>query len=283
MFSDRFIFLSPNVNVMAMGPWAIIIAASASFLGVAVAVAGVNKAVNTRSARTRIVWLSWSSISFGLVGSMGPTCLALVGFEVDGSRVRFDPVWLTAAAVVSVVGSALAFAALAPGTRRSQHISNSPRWGQLSLSVSLLAATLIGVHLLIVQSIQVQGKVYMLIPATALALVLAIVAAFATILAAQLLDTRSRRLLASVGITVALASIYFCGILGIDVVVNPAASVPEGFEMFAIALPGYAVLVLLMALPITSLLMAPDRVSAELEAEADELANESAHLEKVGS
>lgn len=283
MFSDRLVFLSQYLNPLSMGVWVVLIAASAAFLGVAVAVAGLNKALNTQSSQTRAIWLGWASISFGIAGIFGPYCLALVGVEVIGSRVRYDPMWLALAGVVAVVGSAIAFVILAPRRLRNQHISKEPQWGRLGISIVILTATIIGSHVIVVNSIEVQGSVYMLIPMAVLATILAVIVAVSVVLSAQYFDGRARRLLATLGITAVLTGMYYCAIFGLDVIVNPAVDVPEGLEMFAVALPGYVLLVLLMMLPITSLLMAPDRISAELEAEADVLAAESAQLERAAN
>ncbi|QNG20761.1 hypothetical protein G4H71_10020 [Rhodococcus triatomae] len=283
MFSDQFTFFSAHIDYFTMGVWVVALAAGTSLLGAAVAVAGVNKAANTLSGRTRVTWLAWSAVSFGGVAAWLPYCVALVGLEVDGSRIRFDLVWLLAAAAIAVIGSGLAFVVIAPTRTRHQKPSTSPQWGRLIPSALLLFVTLGAMHVAVVSSIRIQGEIVFLVPMTVVAAVLAAVVAVGTVTAASFLDTRGRRLYASVGIAVGLAGVYYFGIFGIDAEVDPAVAVPEGVEMFGIALPVFVLSVLVMTIPITALLMAPDRVSAELESEADQLAAESRQLEKAGA
>ncbi|EOM75695.1 hypothetical protein DW322_04785 [Rhodococcus rhodnii] len=265
--------MNADIQQFSMGTWVAILAAATSFVGVFVAIASTRTAGAARGDRARTGWVGWAAFAFAVLGAWVPQLLVAAGLglssgDVDVStRIRFDLTWLVISLVVVFVLSAAAFFVLA-SPRRSWQATGA-------LAAALLWVGLVGGNLAFVRSLVLQGThsldpLYVGVSA-AVALVVA-VGVVATVLR---LGTRTLRLVASLPIAALVVVIYWAGFEGVSVSPDPQFAPPSGVEIFSALLPAFLLGMLVVTIPIAALLMAPDRVSAALEREADLLAEES--------
>lgn len=82
-------------------------------------------------------------------------------------------------------------------------------------------------------------------------------------------DSRWMRIGGSIFAGAAVIGVHFLAMAAVQVTVDPATAAPSGVEVFAVLFPVFVLGMLILTVPIMALLMAPDRVAAALEAEAE--------------
>jgi NO-binding membrane sensor protein with MHYT domain len=153
---------------------------------------------------------------------------------------------------------------------------------RLAAAAVILGVGLAGMHVAIVSSLVIQGSVSFDPILTGAAAVIGLVIGAAIMWSISILDSRALRLVAALVVAAALVAMHYTGVFGLSVTVDPEAPRPDGLEVFSILFPVFVLGMLVVTIPITALLMAPDRVAAELELEADMLAAESLAAESRG-
>ncbi|NLU84652.1 MHYT domain-containing protein [Rhodococcus sp. HNM0569] len=271
--------MSVGIEQFGMGYWVAALAAVTSFIGVFVGVASSRMASVTRAPRLRVTWMFWSALSFGLVGAWLPHFIAMAGFGVDGSRVRFDLVWVLLSLIVPVVGSGAAIVVLTPTPTRHSRSSGGVDIARAVPAILLVWLGLVGMHAALVHAARIQGSLDYTVPFTAAALVLALAISAGIVFTALLMERRIGRMAAALVLAVAITAMHYLGFAGLEATLDDTLPVPDGTEVFSVMFPAFVLAMLVSTVPITALLMAPDRVSARLDREADRLADEANDLE----
>ncbi|MFC0446610.1 MHYT domain-containing protein [Rhodococcus jostii] len=274
--------MSDDLQHFSMGTWIVALAAVTAFIGVFVGIASARKAVTAPNPRQRYLWLAWGALSIGGIGAWLPHYIAMVGFEVYGSVVRYDVLWIVISFVVPVAAAAVALLIISPPPTKHRMPSSTVEMGRLAGGAVLLGVGFAGMHLAIVSSLEIQGSVGFDPLFTAAAAVIGLLVGAGIMWSISALESRTLRLIASVVVAVGLVAMHYTGVFGLSVTVDPTMARPDGLEVFSILFPVFVLGMLVVTIPITALLMAPDRVAAELELEADMLAAESLAAESRG-
>ncbi|RZL71333.1 MAG: hypothetical protein EOP32_40205 [Rhodococcus sp. (in: high G+C Gram-positive bacteria)] len=274
--------MSDDLQHFSMGTWIVGLAAVTAFIGVFVGIASARKAVTAPNPRQRYLWLAWGALSIGGIGAWLPHYIAMVGFEVYGSVVRYDVLWIVISFVVPVAAAAVALLIISPPPTKHRMPSSTVEMGRLAGGAVLLGVGFAGMHLAIVSSLEIQGSVDFDPLFTAAAAVIGLLVGAGIMWSISTLESRALRLIASVVVAVGLVAMHYTGVFGLSVTVDPTVARPDGLEVFSILFPVFVLGMLVVTIPITALLMAPDRVAAELELEADMLAAESLAAESRG-
>ncbi|MFZ2176965.1 MAG: MHYT domain-containing protein [Rhodococcus sp. (in: high G+C Gram-positive bacteria)] len=267
--------MSHDIQHFSMGMWVVALAVVTAFIGISVGTASARKITSAPSPRQRLLWLSWAALSIAGIGAWLPHYIAMVGLEVAGSTVRYDAFWIAISFAVPAFTTVLALLIVNPPPTRHRKPSNSMELGRLVPGAILLGAGFAGMHLAIVSSLQIQGSVGFGVPLTAAAVVIGFVVAAGIMWSISALRSRAPRMAAAVATAVALVAMHYVGVFGLTVTVDPEAARSDGLEVFSILFPVFVLGMFVVTVPITALLMAPDRIAAELESEADTLAEES--------
>ncbi|MEV0946991.1 MHYT domain-containing protein [Rhodococcus sp. NPDC049939] len=267
--------MSDGFQQFSMGTWVIGLAMVMAFIGVFVGVASARKAETAQTSRQRTMWLAWGALSIGGIGAWLPHYIAMVGFEVYSSMVRYDILWIVISLVVPVAAAAGALLIVSPPSTKHRRSNASVEIGRLAAGAALLGVGLVGMHLSIVYSIGIQGSVDFGPALTVAAGLIGFLVGAGVIWSVTSLHSRAVRLAAAMAVAVAVVAMHYTGMVGLSVTVDPTAARPGGLEVFSILFPVFVLAMLLITIPITALLMAPDRVAAEFELEADMLAAES--------
>ena len=274
--------MSDELQHFSMGTWIVALAAVTSFIGVFVGIASARKAMTAPNPRQRYLWLAWGALSIGGFGAWLPHYIAMVGFEVYGSVVRYDVVWIAISFVVPVAAAAVALLIISPPPTKHRRPSTSVEISRLAGGAVLLGIGFTGMDLAIVASLEIQGAVNSDIVLTTASAAIGFVVGAGIMWSISALESRTLRLVASVVVAVGLVAMHYTGVFGLSAAVDQSVARPDGLEVFSILFPVFVLGMLVVTIPITALLMAPDRVAAELELEADMLAAESLAAETQG-
>ncbi|WP_406266345.1 hypothetical protein OH799_20075 [Nocardia sp. NBC_00881] len=238
---------SPAVDQFAMGYWLVVLSLGISLLGALVGLACVAHAA--RSAQFRLVWLASAAVSLGGVGVWLATSVAMLGLKVPGSAIRYDSGRLVAAMVVSIV---TVFATLLIIGRSLRLPLLFPGGLVLGLGIGLT-------HYLGIGSIEIQGSVGVTMWLATISAVIAVITATATLWSFQALRLPLARTVTLLLFGVGVAATYYTALAALHFDVDRSANVPSGVELFDFVFPMFVIGLLALAVPISAVLIAPDR------------------------
>lgn len=262
-----------------MGTWVLVLAVATSFAGIFVGVASARKSVTVHGSRHRASWLAWGALSIGGIGLWLPQIIGLVGLDIEDSAIRYDLLWVAVSSLVAIASGFAALYAVSPPPNRHRAPTRSVELGRLLMGAGILTVGTTAMNLAIASAVQVQGEIEYDFAMIGASVVVTVIATGLVLWTVQAGDSRGLRLLAAVGGGLALVAAHYIAVYSLGVSVDPAGTPPQGVEVFSILFPVFVVGLLILTIPITALLMAPDRVAAELDLEADTLAAESADHE----
>ncbi|MFE7743180.1 MHYT domain-containing protein [Nocardia sp. NPDC057455] len=236
-----------SVDQFALGYWLIALSLGISVLGAVVGFACIVH--GARSVQFRLVWLVSAAISLGGVGAWLATSVAMLGLKVPNSAMRYDPGRLIAALVVSI---AAVFAALLI-------IGRTPRL-TLLLPGGLVLGLGIGVtHYLGIGSLEIQGSVGVTTWLAAVSAVIGVIAATATLWLFQTMRFPLARAATVLLFGVGVSATYYTALAALHFDVDRTAKVPDGVELFDFVFPMFVIGLLALTVPISAVLIAPDR------------------------
>ncbi|MBF6330579.1 MHYT domain-containing protein [Nocardia transvalensis] len=237
------------MSYFTMGVWVLGLSLGLSLAGAVVGLACIRQSALSITARFRLVWLTAAAVSIGAVGTWLAVYVSMLGVGVSRGDIRYDVGRMGLAAVLSVVSvlGGLLVVGRAPTPQRLAGGSTV-----MGLGLGLM-------HFLGMGAIRVQGSV-VLHPLSAIAATLLAIGVSALLL---ITTTRHRPLitLAGVGLifAIALTALHYLGLAGVQVRLDPAARQPTGDDLFTLFVPVFVLGTLSLAVPITAVLVAPDR------------------------
>ncbi|RDI51765.1 MHYT domain-containing protein [Nocardia mexicana] len=233
----------------AMGYWVLGLAAGVALIGGVVGLACVRQSTLSVTARFRLVWLTAAAVSLGGVGTWLAVYVTMLGVDVPTGVMHYDVARMVLAAFIAV-------AAVLGGLLVRGRVRDPKR---LAGGVAVMGLGLGLMHFLGMGAIRVQGSVevnpWASVGATAIALAISFGVLWATA------RFRPLPVLIGVGALFALAvnALHYVGLAGVDVQVDPAVLPPSGEVLFTLFVPVFAMGTLSLAIPITAILVAPDR------------------------
>lgn len=215
-------------------------------------------------------WL-WTLLAAMVVGGDAywlTNIVTMAGFAVDGSVVRFDQLGIAASLLIC---TAAVFAGL---------VINTPRGSAAGSTVDVAIVRLLGASVVMglgltggyyvaMLAIRIQGRTWMDGALTAVAAVVAVLASIGVLWLTNV--EVSRRLLGVGSLLIAVSPVlmHVAMMAGLRVRPDRDVPVPDGGQVFVILFPAFVGSMLILIVPIVALLMATDRVTAELEAESE--------------
>ncbi|WP_336084386.1 hypothetical protein [Nocardia sp. SSK8] len=226
------------------------LAPALSVLGALVAFACVRHA--RYSIKFRLLWLTMAAVSLGGVGLWLANSVALLGVQVHDSPVRYSAAIGTSALAIAVVG---VLAGLLIGGR-APHL---PRVivGGLTMGVSIGLSTY-----LTLDALTVQGSVDESLGLIGLAMLAAMALCTAMLWAFGAVRLVGLRVLASVLFALGVAGVYHLGVAALEFSIDPGTRAPVGLQLFDLVFPMFVIGALGLTVPITAVLVAPDRRDA---------------------
>ncbi|MGX7730336.1 MHYT domain-containing protein [Rhodococcus sp. 2H158] len=262
--------MDTHVHLFGMGTWVIVLAYVTSAIGLLVGLASARKSLSAGSERARLYWLMRAALSTGGVGVWLAHFLPMAGFTVDGSIIRYDLLGIVFSMAVALVSAFVAMVVVQP-----KRVSRRARPSRGAVAARLLGGSLVlgagiaGVHYSIMWAMELQGTVAYDMTYVAASVVAACLTAVVVLWLVTVADSRWMRIVGSIFAGAAVIGVHFLAMAAVQVTVDPATAAPSGVEVFAVLFPVFVLGMLILTVPIMALLMAPDRVAAALEAEAE--------------
>ncbi len=237
------------MNFFTMGYWVLGLAIGAGAAGCLVGLTCIRQSTMSVTAKFRMVWLTAAAVSIGGVGTWLAVYVTLLGVGVSTGEIRYDLTRMVLSAVITVV-------AVLAGLLIAGRAGSLPR----IIGGGVVMGLGIGVmHMLAMGAVRVQGSaevnVWLSVAAGALAIVTSIGLVWATV------NIRAMLVLAGVAVLYALAitAVHYLGQAGLHVHPDGAAGMPAGDDLFTLFVPVFVAGTLSLAVPITAVLVAPDR------------------------
>ncbi|MEV0059164.1 hypothetical protein [Nocardia sp. NPDC050718] len=221
-----------------------------SVLGALVAFACVRHA--KYSQRFRLLWLTMAAVSLGGVGLWLANSVALLGIRVQETTLRYNAALGAAAAATAVVG---VLAGLLIGGRTPQ----LPRLiiGGLTMGLSVGLSTY-----LTLDALAVQGTVDESLGLIGVSVLASMALCTATLWAFQVVRVVLVRVAASALFAVGVAAVYYTALAALEFTIDPGSRTPGGLTPFDLVFPMFVLGALGLTVPITAVLIAPDRRDA---------------------
>lgn len=260
--------MGEGLELFTMGTWVTALAYLTSAVGVFVGVTGARKVRIASVERIRTYWLTIAALVSGGVGVWLAVFLPMAGFAVSGSVVRYDLITIVFSMLLAVVSVFVALLVAMP-----QDGPGTPGRGVAGALV--LGVGLAAVPYAILWAVRIQGSVGFDPVWVALSVALALVTAVGFLAQVKRADTWPKRLLSSALAGAAVIAVHFLAAASVRITLDSEVAAPEGIEVFSILFPLFVVGLLLLAVPIVAVLLAPDRDAARLEQAADDWIAES--------
>ncbi|MGW0180834.1 MHYT domain-containing protein [Nocardia sp. NPDC003345] len=236
-----------TVDLFTMGYWlvllTVVISAVGMFVGLACAVNG------RRSVRFRPVWIAAAAVSIGGVGIWLSFVVSMLGVSIPGQILRFDISGLTVSLLFSV--GAVFVGLLLAG--REFHIQ------RMAYAAGALGIGFGSMLWLQLTSIDIQGSVSVTFWLFLIAIVIAVGASSLCLWLFQRFRFPAARVGSVLMFAAGVAAVYFTGIAALEFRVDPDAEPAQGMELFGYAFPMFVIGLLALAVPITAVLVAPER------------------------
>ncbi|MCG5432358.1 signal protein [Mycobacterium sp. MYCO198283] len=241
--------MNHSVHHFGMGLWLLFLAYIVSVSGSVVGLACTRCGAATHG-RDRLRWLAMAAIAIGGVGIWLMHFIAMLGFAVPDSAVRYDLTWTVASAVLAISAVFVGLVVIGRKVRIPRLIAGG-------LITGLAVA---GMHYTGMWALRIQGEVTYDRTLVALSVVVAVVAATAALWFTLVLESPVMRFVAGLVMGVAVVGMHYTGMAAVRVTVDPSAPIPGGPEVFSFLFPVFVIGLLALAIPITAVMMRSDRV-----------------------
>ncbi|MFI5714207.1 hypothetical protein [Nocardia sp. NPDC051750] len=236
-----------TVDLFTMGYWLTLLTALFSAVGMFV---GLACAINgRRSIRFRPIWIAASAASIGGVGVWLASTVSLLGVSIPGTVLRYDISDLTLSLVFAV--SAVFVGLLLAGRE-----FDVKRMATAAVALGVGFGIMLWLQL---TSVDVQGSVSVTVWLYLAALAIAVVASSLCVFLFQRFRFPAARVGSILMFAAGVAAFYFTGITSLEFRPDTEAQPAEGMELFGYAFPMLVIGLLALAVPITAVLVAPER------------------------
>lgn len=244
--------MNSHVHHFDMGLWLLFLAYIVSVAGSVVGLACTRYSAAASDKRDRLRWLAMAAISIGGVAIWLMHFIAMLGFAIPNSAVRYHLGWTVASAMLAI--SAVFVGLITIG--RTVDLRRLVAGGVITgLAVALM-------HYTGMWAVRMQGAIAYDKSLVALSILIAVVAATAALWFTLVLESPALRFVAGLVMGVAVVGMHYTGMAAVRVTVDPAAPVPGGPEVFSFLFPVFVIGLLALAIPITAVMLAPDRVAS---------------------
>ncbi|MGC0362623.1 NO-binding membrane sensor protein with MHYT domain [Rhodococcus sp. 27YEA15] len=243
--------MSDEMNHFSMGIWLLGLAFVVSVVGSVVGLACTRHSAFATTSAARMRWLFMAALSIGGVAIWLMHFIAMLGFAVPGSPIRYNVMWTVVSAVISV--AAVFVGLLIIGTRF--------QWTRV-LAGGLITGLAVNVmHYTGMRALRFQGEIHYDMLYVVLSVVIAVVAGTAALWFTLVLESTLLRFVGAIIMGVAVVGMHYTGMAAVSVVHDAGAPAPEGLEVFSFLFPVFVLGLLALVVPIVAVLTAPDRTT----------------------
>ncbi|APE37224.1 hypothetical protein BOX37_28530 [Nocardia mangyaensis] len=241
------VLAATGADTFGLGFGVALLAFALSVLGALVAFACARHA--RYSVRFRVLWLTVAAVSLGGVGVWLANSVALLGLQVPEAPMRYTAALGAAALAIAVVA---VFAGLLIAGRDPQ----LPRTivGGLVMGLGVGLSTY-----LTLDALEVRGTIDQSLMLIGAAVLISMVVCTAILQAFHLVRRAWLRPVVAVLFAGGVAAVYYTAITALTFEIDPGHRMPTGFTLFDLVFPMLVLGALGLTVPITAVLVAPDR------------------------
>lgn len=236
------------MQYFTMGTWVLGLSLGVAAAGTLVGLICIRQSTMSVTAKFRLVWLTAAAVCIGTIGTCMAVSVSMLSIGLPGGLIHYD--LLQGAGQLVLMPMAILAGLLVVG--------RTPKIPRLAGGALVIGLTLGLTNYLTAYAMQVQGSITISPAFTAGCTVAAVVVAFGLLWA-----TRLRTTLSLIGVSVvyaaAVVGIRYLGLAGVSIHLDPAMPPPAGRDLFMAFIPIFAIGVGSLAVPITAVLVAPDR------------------------
>ncbi|WP_157978818.1 MHYT domain-containing protein [Nocardia aurea] len=241
------------MSYFAMGYWVLGLSVLVSAAGALVGFTCIKESTKSVTARFRTVWLTAASVSIGAIGIWLAIFVSMLGVNGPGGvSFRYDVARLLGAAILA--GLAV-FAGLI-------FLGRALLWPRLvgcalAMGAGLSLAMYVGMD-----ALQVRGSVELRWAPVIGSIVLLVALSVAMLWFVLHRWPLPAMIGAAIVVGLTVIGAHYLWLAGLEVHVDSRVSAPDGEELFTFLVPMFVIGMLSLAIPITAVLVAPDRRSA---------------------
>jgi NO-binding membrane sensor protein with MHYT domain len=254
-----------SVHHFAMGVWLLFLSYIVSVVGSIVGLACTRRSEAANGESERLRWLAMAAVAIGGVGIWLMHFIAMLGFSVPGSAVRYSVSWTVASAVLSISATFIGLVIVGRKVDVKRLVLGGVVMG---LAVNLM-------HYTGMWAVRIQGEISYETVLVGISILIAVVAGTAALWFTLVLESIWMRFVGGLIMGVAVVGMHFTGMAAVRVSLNPALPVPGGLDVFSFLFPVFVIGLLALAIPITAVMMT--------EREEDLQLDEAAPLEPAGA
>ena len=244
--------MTHDVHHFDMGIWLLFLAYVVSVTGSVVGLACTRLGA-AANGRDRVRWLVMASIAIGGVAIWLMHFIAMLGFAIPSGVVRYHLGWTVASAGLAI---AAVFVGLLVVGRTVQPL-------RLIVGGVITGSAVALMHYTGMWAMQIQGTISYDRTLVGASVLIAVVAATAALWFTLVLESPMLRFGAGLVMGLAVTGMHYTGMAAVRVSVNPNAPIPGGLEVFSFLFPVFVIGLLALVVPITAVMLAPDRSGAD--------------------
>lgn len=255
--------MSHELHHFTMGLWVFFLAYATSVVGSYVGLSCVRQSFKDDGKNARMRWLATASLAIGGVGIWLMHFIGMMGFAVPGSAIRyaFAP---TLFSVVLAIGATLFGLWIVDS--RAEWKARVPRGIPLAVGGLVMGLAVSLMHYSGMAAIRIKGTIEHDQAFVIASIVIGVAASTAALWLAGVAERLLARAAAALIMGCAVVALHYTGMAGVKATIDPSAADPEGLTVLSVLFPAFVLGILVIALPIVALLLAPNREDLRREA-----------------
>ncbi len=200
-------------------------------------------------------WLLMASLAIGCVGIWLMHFIGMMGFSVPGTAVRYQLVPTVLSVLVAVATTMFGIWFV---TARSALLARLPRGVRPGVGGAVVGLAVCLMHYIGMSAVRVQGTIHHDMRFVVVSIVIGVVASTVALALARAAEQFVVRLLSAVVMAAAVVALHYTGVAGVHVVIDPGAPEPSGIAVLSLLFPAFILGIIVLAAPITALVLAPE-------------------------
>ncbi|GAA0617761.1 MHYT domain-containing protein [Kutzneria viridogrisea] len=227
-----------DMQHFSMGVWTLAVAYATSVIGSLMGLSCASRARREPAPRKKVLWTVLGALAIGGVAIWLMHFIAMLGFAVTDSPVRYSVPLTALSAVVAVLVVGIGLSMIT--------------FGRFGLPRLVLAGVIAGVgvafmHYLGMAALEFQGEISYDPVLAAVSVVLAVAAATAALWCTVRVRSTAARTGSGLLLAVAVTGMHYTGMAGVAVTVDSSGPAPTGADVFDLVFPVFVISGLIIA------------------------------------
>ncbi|WP_241383543.1 MHYT domain-containing protein [Rhodococcus sp. CH91] len=262
--------MSHDVHHFSMGLWVFFLSYTTAVMGSFVGLSCVRRSLD-EPRRSGNWWLLMASLSIGGVGIWLMHFIGMMGFAVPGTTIRYSLAPTVFSVVLAVLATLLGLRIVDVHAVSTRSV---PEWVRLLVGGLLMGAAVSMMHYSGMYAIRIQGTIEHEIGYVIASVIIGVVASTVALALARRTRRIGIRVAAAFVMGWAVVALHYTGMAGVRVELDPSVQAPEGMTVMSMLFPAFVLGIIVLAVPITALLLAPDPEDAVRDARLEQWASE---------